>query len=189
MDSQTCSRSDDSPCSFPSVYIGTDADGERTSGNGLPAQVGSIGSIPTCLGWSSGGTPASDEYNVAYDVWFNSNSGANYAEKFLMVWLRDPPSFQPAGMFPEQDGVVIGGQTWSVWFGPNANGQDTVSYAAPNARADGQAYSFDLKDFIDDAVERGHLDASLNLIAVMGGMEIWGGASGASIDGFSAQVQ
>jgi hypothetical protein len=189
MDSQTCSRSDDSPCSFPSVYIGTDADGERTSGNGLPAQISAIGSIPTCLGWSSGGSPASDEYNVAYDVWLNSNSGANYAEKFLMVWFRDPPSFQPAGMFPAQDGVVIGGQTWSVWFGPNANGQDTVSYAAPNARADGQAYQFNLKDFIDDAVERGYLQSSLHLIAVMGGMEIWGGGQGASIDGFSAQVQ
>lgn len=189
MDSQTCSRNDDSPCSFPSVYIGTDADGQRTAGNGLPAMVSSISAIPTCLGWSSGSSPATDEYNVAYDVWFNSNAQATYAEKFLMVWLRDPPSFQPAGMFPQQDGVVIGGQTWSVWFGPNANGQDTVSYAAPNPRADGQAYSFNLKDFIDDAVERGYLSTNLNLIAVMGGMEIWGGAQGASIDGFRAEVQ
>jgi hypothetical protein len=189
MDSQSCSRTDDSPCSFPSVYIGTDADGERTSGNGLPALVSSITSIPTCLGWSSGTSPATDEYNVSYDVWFNSNAQATYAEKFLMVWFRDPPSFQPGGMFPQQDGVVIGDQTWSVWFGPNADGQDVVSYAAPNARADGQAYAFDLKNFIDDAVERGYLQTNLNLIAVMGGMEIWGGAQGASIDGFRAEVQ
>jgi len=189
MDSQTCSRDDDSPCSFPSVYIGTDADGERTANSNLPREVSDISSIPTCLGWSDGGTPASDEYNVSYDVWFNSNPQATYAEKFLMVWFRDPPSFQPGGMFPAQDGVVIGDQTWSVWFGPNANGQDVVSYVAPNARANGEAYSFDLKDFIDDAVERGYLETNLNLIAIMGGMEIWGGASGASIDGFRAEVQ
>lgn len=189
MDTQSCSRDDSSPCSFPSIYIGTDADGERTSNSGLPVAISGINSLPTCLGWSSGGTPATDEYNVSYDVWFNSNAQATYAEKFLMVWFRDPPSFQPGGMFPAQDGVVIGGQTWSVWFGPNADGQDVVSYVAPNYRADGQAYSFDLKDFIDDAVERGYLQSSLNLIAVMGGMEIWGGGQGASIDGFRAEVQ
>ncbi len=42
MDSQTCSRTDDSPCSFPSIYIGTDADGTRTSGGGLPKLLSSI---------------------------------------------------------------------------------------------------------------------------------------------------
>ncbi len=187
MDSQTCSRSDYSPCSFPSIYVGTDADGTRTSG--FAAQpISAIGAIPTCLGWSSGGTPASDEYNVSYDVWFNSNAGANYAETFLMVWFRSPPNFPPAGS-PMQDGVVIGDQTWTVWYGPNADGQNVVSYEAPNARANGQAYDFNLKDFIDDAVERGYLNQSLNLIAVMGGMEIWNGAQGASITDFRAEVQ
>ncbi len=188
MDSQSCSRSDDSPCSFPSIYIGTDADGTRTSGNGLPKQVSAISSAPTCLGWSSGGTPASDEYNVSFDVWFNSSSGANNADSFLMIWFRDPPSFQPAGQFPVQDGVMIADHTWSVWYGPNANNQNVVSYSSPNAFADGQTFSFDLKDFIDDAVERGYVDSSKQLIAVMGGLEIWGGASGASITHFSSQV-
>ncbi len=188
MDSQSCSRSDDSPCSFPSIYIGTDADGARTSGNGLPKQVSAIGSAPTCLGWTSGGTPASDEYNVSYDVWFNSNSSATYADSFLMIWFRDPPSFQPAGQFPVQDGVMIASHTWSVWYGPNANNQNVVTYSSPNAFADGQTFSFDLKDFIDDAVERGFVDSSKYLIAVMGGLEIWGGASGAGITHFSAQV-
>lgn len=189
MDSQTCSRNDSSPCSFPSVYIGTDADGDRTANSNLPRAISSITSIPTCLGWSSGGSPASDEYNVSYDVWFNSDPNATRAQEFLMVWFRDPPNFQPGGMFPAQEGVVIGGQTWAIWYGPNAEGQPVVSYVAPNARADGQAYSFNLKDFIDDAIEREMLTPSLNLIAIMGGMEIWGGAQGASITGFRAQVQ
>jgi hypothetical protein len=186
MDSQTCNSSSYSPCSFPSIYIGTDADGTKTTYS--PRPISGITSIPTCLGWNAGGTPASDEYNVSYDVWFNSNAGANYAETFLMVWFRSPPTFPPAGD-PMQDGVVIGDQTWTVWYGPNANGQNVVSYESPNARANGQAYDFDLKDFIDDAVDRGYLNSSLNLIAVMGGMEIWGGASGASITDFRAQVQ
>jgi hypothetical protein len=189
MDQQSCNTSTDAPCSFPSIYIGTDADGERTSGNGLPKQVSQITSIPTCLGWSSGGSPASDEYNVAYDVWFNSDPNATYASQFLMVWYRDPPSFQPGGMFPAQNGVVIGDHTWSVWRGPNHAQQDVVSYVSPSPLADGQAYAYDLKDFIDDAVERGYLSPSLHLISVMGGFEIWGGAQGASVTGFRAEVQ
>lgn len=186
--SQSCKTTTDAPCSFSSVYIGTSADGKRTSGF-TPKQISGITSIPTCLGWSSGGTPASDEYNVSYDVWLNSNSGATEAEKFLMVWFRDPPSFQPGGMFPIQDGVVIGDQTWQVWKGPQHQNRDVISYVAPNARADGKAYSFNLKDFIDDAVERGVLSPNQYLIAVMGGMEVWGGAQGASLTGFTAEVK
>jgi xyloglucan-specific endo-beta-1,4-glucanase len=187
MDSQTCSRSDSSPCSFPSVYIGTSADGQKTSGNGLPKQISAITSVPTCLGWSAG-PGAADEYNVSFDVWFNSSSGATNADTFLMLWFRKPPSFQPAGA-PVADGVVIAGQTWTVWWGPNADGQNVVSYLAPSDRAQGQAFSFNLKDFIDDAVERNYLTPSKYLISVMGGMEIWRGATGASITGFSSQVQ
>jgi len=185
---QTCSRSDAVPCSFPSVYIGTSADNNRTEGNGLPKQISSINSVPTCLGWSSGSAGARDEYNVSYDVWFASNSGASYADEFLMVWLRKPPTFQPAGEIVV-NGVVIGDQTWTVSFGPNHDGDNVVSYVAPNDRADGKAYSFDLKDFIDDALARGYLTPSYHLISVMGGTEIWGGGQGASITGFRAEVQ
>jgi len=188
MTTQSCNTESDAPCSFPSVYVGTSADGKRSGGYSAK-QISAIQSAPTCLGWSSGTSPASNEYNVSYDVWFASNSGATYADKFLMVWLRDPPSFQPGGMFPVQDGAVIGSQTWQVWHGPNHEQKDVTSYVAPNARADGKAYSFNLKDFIDDAVERGYLSPNDYLISIMGGMEIWGGAQGASITGFSAQVQ
>jgi len=188
MSTQSCNTDSDAPCSYPSVYVGTSADGKRSGGYSAK-QISAIQSVPTCLGWNSGGTPASHEYNVSYDVWFASSSGAQNAEKFLMVWLRDPPSFQPGGMFPVQDGAVIGSQTWQVWNGPNHAQQSVTSYVAPNARADGKAYSFNLKDFIDDAVERGYLSPNDYLISIMGGMEIWGGAQGASITGFSAQVQ
>lgn len=190
MTSQTCNSSDSAPCSFPSIYIGTDADGTRTANSGLPKAVSGIGSAPTCLGWSAGGTPASHEYNVSYDVWFNENAQATYASKFLMVWLRDPPSFQPGGMTPIAT-AVIGSQTWQVWHGPNHQQAPVTSYVAMGAGglAEGQAYSFNLKDFIDDAVDRGYLVGNDNLIAVMGGMEIWGGGQGASISSFKASVQ
>ncbi len=188
-DQQSCNTTGDTPCSFPSVYIGTNAGGDARSGGYVAKQISAINSIPTCLGWSSGGTPASDEYNVSYDVWFHSDPNAVEAEKFLMVWFRDPPSFQPGGMFPVADGVVIGDQTWQVWDGLQHQERNVVSYVAPNGLADGMAYSFDLKDFIDDAVERDVLNPNHYLVAVMGGMEVWGGGQGASLTGFTAEVQ
>lgn len=189
MDTQSCNTTTDAPCSFPSIYIGVDGSGDRSTGNGLPKVVNTINAIPTCLGWSAGGTPASHEYNVSYDVWFNSNQNAAEAEQFLMIWFRDPPSFQPAGMFPVQNGVVIGDQTWTLWHGPNHQNRPTTSFVAPNAFANGQAYQFDLMDFIDEAAERGYIDKSKYLISVMGGLEIWGGGQGASITGFKTTIE
>ena len=188
-DQQTCATDGDAPCSFPSVYIGTNSGGDARSAGYQARQISAINSIPTCLGWSSGGTPASDQYNVSYDVWFSGSANGVVADKFLMVWFRDPPGFQPGGMFPVADGVVIGDQTWQVWDGLQHEGRNVISYVAPNGLADGQAYSFDLKDFIDDAVEREVLSPSQYLISVMGGMEVWGGARGASLTGFTAEVQ
>jgi hypothetical protein len=188
LDTQTCSTTTDSPCSFPSIYVGVDGSGDRSTGS-LPKVASTITSIPTCMGWSSGGTPKTDEYNVSFDVWFNSNAQASEAEEFLMIWYRDPPSFQPAGMFPVQNGVVVGGQTWTLWHGPNHQGRKTTSFVAPNGLADGMAYQFDLMDFINEAAERGYITKSKNLIAVMGGLEVWGGGQGASITSFKTAIQ
>jgi hypothetical protein len=190
LDTQTCKTTATSkePCSFPSIYVGVDGSGDRSTGS-LPKVASSITSIPTCLGWSSGGTPKTDEYNVSFDVWFNSDAQAKEAEEFLMIWYRDPQSFQPAGDFPVANGVVVGGQTWTLWHGPNHQNRKTTSFVAPNGLADGMAYQFDLMDFINEAMERGYITKSKNLIAVMGGMEIWGGGQGASITGFKTEIK
>lgn len=188
LDTQSCNTTTDSPCSFPSIYIGVDGSGDRSTGP-LPKVADTITSIPTCMGWSSGGTPKTDEYNVSFDVWFNSNGQASEAEEFLMIWYRDPPSFQPAGMFPVQNGVVVGDQTWTLWHGPNHQGRKTTSFVAPNGLADGMAYQFDLMDFINEAAERGYITKSKSLIAIMGGLEVWGGGQGASITSFKTTVQ
>ncbi|MDF3072205.1 MAG: glycoside hydrolase, partial [Polyangiaceae bacterium] len=188
LDSQSCKTTTASPCSFPSIYVGVDGSGDRSTGS-LPKLTSSITSIPTCMGWSSGGTPKTDEYNVSFDVWFNSNAQATEAEEFLMIWYRDPPSFQPAGMFPVANGVVVGGQTWTLWHGPNHQGRKTTSFVAPNGIADGMAYQFDLMDFINEAAERNYITKSKNLIAVMGGLEVWGGGQGASITGFKTEIK
>ena len=97
------------------------------------------------------------------------------------------PESVDRGDFPEADGIMIGDQIWSRWYGPNTDGQYVVTYAAPSARAEGQAYSFDLKDFIDDAVANGAADqsaagtsqafvATWYLTDVFAGFEAWSGS-------------
>jgi hypothetical protein len=85
--------------------------------------------------------------------------------------------------------VSLGGETWAVWWGPNHQGINVVSYVHNGGDlAAGAAYDFDLKHFINDAVGRGYLQNGWYLTSIQGGIEIWSGGTGASIDGFSAQV-
>ena len=189
VDSQTCNQSGSVPCSFPSIYVGTDADGARTSGFS-PLQISSLTSVPTCLDWNPGSTGADDEYNVSYDIWFADDPNATSAQMRLQIWLRDPPEHQPASEFPIQDGVLAGNMVWTVWFAPDAMDGNVISYVVPGRElAAGRPFEFDAKDFIDEAVERGILSSDLYLIAVMAGFRIWGGAAGARMDSFRAQVQ
>ncbi len=187
VDSTNCAKTSetDGPCSFPSVFRGVRWGDAGTSSDNLPIQVSALSSAPTCLGWSAG---SGDGYNISFDVWFSSNAGATTPDKYLMLWFRTPTNWQPAGDFPEAN-IVIGDQTWARWYGPNTDGQQVTTYAARGVLAEGAAYSFDLKDFIGDAVAKGHISSSDYLISVMGGIEIWEGGQGASIDGFRTDPQ
>ena len=52
-------------------------------------------------------------------------------------------------------------------------------------------YSFDLKDFIDDALARNinGFNANLYLTDVFAGFEIWSGGAGLRVEEFTADVQ
>jgi hypothetical protein len=181
------------PASFPSAYIGLNGnvnDG-LTTDSGLPAQVSSIGSIPTQFSWSG---PGSGDFNVCYDVWFAASPPAagSYDDAisgFVMVWLYKPDGRQPIGSVQRQ--ANIGGINFDVWVGPrggsgsNSNAP-VVSYVAIPTQ---QSMSFDLMNFIDDAEQNG-ISQSWYLTDVFGGFEIWTGSSGVglSLDTFSVEI-
>ena len=50
-------------------------------------------------------------------------------------------------------------------------------------------YSFDLKDFIDDAVNAGDLNGNFFLTDVFAGFEIWSGGQNLSVTNFTVDVQ
>ncbi len=200
------------PASFPSIYIG--ANGQIANGtydtwadSGLPKQISAINTINTTFTWS-GGTSGGD-YNATYDVWFakSAPTAGSYNDAisgFLMVWLYKPGSRQPIGSVKRT--ATIAGKTWNVWVGPRGNtstGTDdanrpVVSYVAQSTL---NTLTFNLKDFINDAVTNGASDKSAGgtsqafvnswyLTDVFAGFEIWSGSNGVGLkDTFSCVVQ
>jgi hypothetical protein len=197
------------PGSFPSIYIG--GNGDIANGaystwtdSGLPKQISAISSAKTTFTWSgaSGG-----DFNAAYDVWFSKNkpTEGGYEDAisgFLMVWLYKPGSRSPIGSVKRQ--ATIAGNSWDVWVGPRGNtktGTDdanrpVVSYVAKSTLS---TLSFDLKDFMADAVTNGAKDKSDGgtsqafdsgwyLTDVFAGFEMWTATSGLK-DTFSCEIK
>jgi len=90
----------------------------------------------------------------------------------------------------------LGGQTWQVFVGPRGSGQGAtgadanapvISYVKQGAAL--QNYTFDLKEFIDDAVRAGELNGNFLLTDVFAGFEIWSGGTGLSVNNFTIDVQ
>ncbi len=185
------------PSSFPSIYIGANGFTQNgvlaTSGtDNLPKQVSQINSIQTTFEWSG----TTDSFNATYDVWFaNSPPATEYKDGidgFLMVWLHDPADAQPIG--GQTRSANIAGTSWQVWTGERGPGPDgyndapVVSYVANQSM---NALTFDLKDFIDDAVQNNNLSGSMYLTDVFAGFEIWRGGAGGNlgVDKFTCKVE
>ena len=199
------------PAAFPSTYVG--ANGNLANGTyntwsdtGLPKQISAMQSTTTSFAWSGGS--GSKDFNATYDVWFaNSPPTAGYADAvsgFLMVWLYQPSGRQPIGKKVRTTGTIAG-HTWNVWVGPRGSGTDTtrpvVSYVASDSPV-ASLQSFDLKQFMNDAVTNASSDMSMGgtgaafsnswyLTDVFAGFEIWTGSTAAGVKstGFSCVVK
>jgi hypothetical protein len=201
----------DSPASFPSIYIGQNGstsgvNGASTTGdNPLPIRVSDIRALPSTFKISG---PQSAQNNATYDIWFASASPApgsyNTAQAaFLMVWTHKPGSHNPIGNgnVPFATGQTVTGVagTWDIWAGPRGgNGPDAnlpvINYVASGG--DVTNFSADLKLFMNDAVARsgsGRLNGftfsdQFFLTDVFAGFEIWSGGTGLKVDEFTAVI-
>jgi hypothetical protein len=197
-----------SPASFPSIFIGANGatsgvNGASTTGdNPLPIRISDIQTLPTTFNIS--GTMGDN--NAAYDVWFANTAPTGQYDTaqsaFLMVWTHRPAQRSPIGTnnVAFETGQTVQGVpgTWDLWVGrrggngPDAN-NPVINYVAPSTV---RAITFDLKLFIQDAVNRsqtGRLNGftfsdQLLLTDVFAGFEIWSGGAGLKVDEFSAQI-
>jgi hypothetical protein len=156
------------PASYPAMYCGLYSMTPSQS-CGLPAAIDSLKSVKTGWRWNANGNKA--EYNAAYDIWVGDN---NALKGYLMVWLREPPGQQPAGM-PTTKGVTVANVpgTWDLWVGKVGN-FPIVNWVKPEGQ-DISELEFDVLDFVKDAKQRNIMVPGSQLLAVAAGFEIWNG--------------
>jgi hypothetical protein len=178
---------DGDPGSYPSIYAGCNW-GACTQG-GLAAQPQRLGSLrPGAVTTSLTTTdPAGGAYDVSYDIWVNKTPATSGAPNGLeiMLWLNRHGGVQPAGT-EVAAGVQIGGNTYDVWYSPNAGNGPCVTYEMTTAHT--EVTGLDLVPLLDNAEQHGDLSSSWYLIAVEAGFEIWQGGAGLAVQNFSVAL-
>jgi hypothetical protein len=158
------------PASYPTVFCGRYSV-MQVPDCGLPAPRDSITSVKTGWRWAANGNEG--QYNAAYDIWVGTGTRL---EGYLMVWLRDPSGYQPAGspnMAHQGVEVTNVPGTWNIWNG-TVNGLPIINWV----RAEGDQSTeieFDVLDFLRDADARGLSYPGTHINAVAVGFEIWEG--------------
>jgi Glycosyl hydrolase family 12 len=168
---------------YPSIYQGCHW-GNCTSGglSGSPVQVSSLTTGKVTTSWSTTQPGGSNDYDVAYDIWFNQTQSTtgqpNCTE--LMVWLNHNGPVQPFGS-QVATGVSVGGRGYNVWEGSQGS-FDTVSCTMTTATT--SVSGLDLAPLAQDAVNRGYLSRSCYLIDIEAGFELWQGGAGLAANSY-----
>jgi len=186
---------------FPSVYLGKAQGGGSTPDSGMPIQASAITGVAT--GLSTNSTSIEFTGNTTYDVYFTDAESytSGGPDVYLMVWF-DSHGLNPINGDDEQwncrstaptyidscsdaGSIGIGGLTFHRFVGSNG-AADVISYV-PETPMD--EWEFDLRHFIDDAVQQGVVQTTQYLQSIQAGFEIVSGGVGLTVDGFYADVQ
>jgi hypothetical protein len=158
------------PASYPTVFCGTYSD-SQSGACGLPAAISAITSLRTGWRWAPNGNAG--QYNAAYDIWLSNSESIRDHSAFLMIWLRDPPGQQPAGMRRNSVTVANAPGTWLLWTGV-VNRKPCVSYTRGEG-FDSEELEVDVMDFVRDAALRSVDLPGSHILSVAVGFEIWNG--------------
>jgi hypothetical protein len=105
-----------------------------------------------------------------------------------MIWFHKPANAQPVSSASPPGPIAVAnvaGRSWNVWTGYQHEGKPVISYVASS---DVMSLSFDMRDFITDAVSRGWVQNSWYLTNIMAGFEIWSGGVGLRSNNFCAVI-
>ncbi|UJV38791.1 GH12 family glycosyl hydrolase domain-containing protein [Streptomyces sp. AMCC400023] len=171
---------DGAPKSYPSVFNGCHYT-NCSPGTGLPVQLSGISSAPSSISYGYVGDAV---YNASYDIWLDPTprtDGVNRTE--IMIWFNKVGPVQPIGS--PVGTATVGGRSWQVWSGNNGT-NDVLSFVAPSAIA---SWSFDVMDFVRQAVSRGLAQNNWYLTSVQAGFEPWQNGTGLTVNSFSSTVE
>jgi hypothetical protein len=166
------------PATYPSIYKGCHW-GACSTGSGLPIQVSKLASATSSWDTTQVGSGA---YDVAYDLWINSTpttTGQPDGTE-IMIWLNSRGGVQPFG--GKTGTSTAAGHNWDVWTGQQTSWK-IISYVLQGG---GTSFTnLDVKALIDDATQRGSVNANHYLIDAEAGFEIWQGGQGLATKSFS----
>jgi hypothetical protein len=175
--------------SYPNVLYGC-SHGTCSPASALPMPVSALTNVTSSWDFSVGGV-SSDQYDVAYDIWFckdnTCRSGGFPGGTELMIWL----DYQNVtGWQTNLGSVSLGGYTWDLWQTTFGTGDDAWTYLAYMIQAPmvTSVTDLDLNAFIQDAVSRGYVDNSWYLYAVQAGDEIRTGGLPYNHNSFSVAI-
>src|SRR4029077_3808270 len=107
------------PGGYPSIHQGCHW-GKCSSGGltATPIQASNLSTGKVTTSWSTTQPGGSNDYDVAYDIWFNQTSTTTGQPNCLelMVWLNHNGPVQPFGSQVASN-VSIGGHSYNVWEG------------------------------------------------------------------------
>jgi hypothetical protein len=170
---------DGPPKSYPSVFLGCHYT-NCSPGTNLPLQISSISSISSEISYTYVDNAV---YNASFDIWLDpepQTDGVSQTE--IMIWLNRVGPIQPIG---SQTGTAtVAGQQWEVWTGNNGT-NDVISFVAPSAMS---SLSFDVMEFIDQAIGAGMATDQWYVTSIQAGFEPWEGGTGLGVSSFSATV-
>ena len=175
------------PGGYPSIYQGCHW-GNCSSGGltSTPIQASNLGAGKVTTSWSTTQPGGSNDYDVAYDIWFNKTSTTtgqpNCME--LMVWLNHNGPVQPFGSQMASN-VSIGGHAYNVWEGAQTS-WNVVSYTMTTGTT--SVSNLDVGQLAQDAISRGFMPSSCWLIDVEAGFELWQGGAGLATNSFSVST-
>lgn len=170
---------DGPPKSYPSVVHGCHYT-RCSPGTALPERVGAITGAPTSVSY---GYVTGAVYNASYDIWLDPTprtDGVNRTE--IMIWFHRAGPVNPVGS--RTGSATVAGRDWEVWTGNNG-ANDVLSFVAPSTIT---SWSFDVMDFVDQAVARGLAQPSWYVTSVQAGFEPWQHGAGLRVDSFSSTV-
>jgi len=175
--------------SYPNVLYGCSF-GTCSPGSLLPMPVSALGTMTSSWDFSVGGV-ATDQYDVAYDIWFcpdnNCGSGGFPNGTELMIWLDYK---NVSGWQRDLGSVSLGGHTWEVWQATQGTGSSSWTYLAYMIQAPmvTSVTDLDLNAFVQDAVARGYVQNSWYLYAIQAGDEIRTGGIPYNHNSFSVSI-
>jgi hypothetical protein len=169
------------PAAYPSIYAGCHY-GKCSTRSGLPLPVTAFDDVQTSASYS---TVNNGRWDAAYDIWFDSSpnpSGQNNGAE-IMIWGHHGG---PPKLFDSKNGTAdLAGATWDVWEGRITNGDTAWNLISYVRQQTTNSLDIDVKEFTNDAANRGYVQRSWYLTSVQFGFEPWQGGPGLTVNSFN----